>query len=845
MAGPLLADAGRRRDADLSGRVTQMTPIGRRRLVFLLGVLILGATAVALRFALFAPERVPRDAIAVPRDVATLHEALRRVKPGGTIVLDAKGGPIAGPVAVDVPGITIRSFGAPAHIDAEGGAPTLAVRADDVTLSNLTISGGSVGVFVSAARCRVEDLTVRGAAVAVRLLNARDGHLGRVVVEGASVGVELSSSSGSDVRSVTVRDAAETAVRVVGSWDNALRQLVVARAAVGIALEDGSRDTVVAGCRIDDCGGSGVIVRGSSGVRLTDILLRGVGVGVVLDRATGCEIVSCTVERPADAGIVLEESLQSRVLDTTITAPGTVGIRLTRSANNTLSGNEIRGGSGTGVLLVASDRNLVERNEVADAPVGLRVDGASSCRILRNVIAARDLGLILEGGGDHRVLDNRVTGGTLGIACVSSAGNRLLRNRLLEQQGSALSLLSGSTASTLAKNRASRSGVGILVAASSHSDVLDNSAVRNDIGVLLLRTGPGLRLEANRLEGNAVGLQQIDSSADLPSRLAALGAYLGAPGGEAAAPVVANNLFRGSRVLDIRNSTDSPLYAAGNRWGAETGATGASSAAVSSNVTLQESAWKGTVAIGADASSLQTLVGHILRAALARAGYRVVNLIGIGTAELVREGVDVGDVDLAYLDSAGAGNPAPEGGATILPLPARIQCVAVVPQRIADQLAEPSLSALSAQFAGGGDRLLWAIPSEYGEPAVLALRTAYGFARQVHAVVWAKTLDEAESLLTLGAAQLTLVGSLEETVTSSGFVVLEDGLHVLPFQDVAAVARNQLLRTHPDIEDVLARLLPRLTSSTLRELLLRVRLSDQSPEVVAAEFVASLESKSE
>ena len=822
-----------------------MTPIGRRRLVLLLCLLILGATAVALRLAVFAPERVPRDAIAVPRDVATLHEALRRVKPGGTIVLDARGGPIAGPAAVEVPGITIRSLGTPAHIAAEGGAPALAVRADGVTLSNLTISGGSVGVFVSAARCRVEDVTVRGAGVAVRLLNARDGRLGRVVVEGASVGVELSASSGSDVRDVTVHDAAEAAVRVVGSWNIALRGLVVARTPIGIAIEDGSRDTVVAGCRIDDCGESGVAVRGSSGVRLTDILLRGVAVGVVLDRATGCEILSCTVERPADAGIVLEESLQSRVLDTTIAAPGTVGIRLTRSANNALSGNEIRGGSGTAVLLVASDRNLVERNEIADAPVGLRVDGASSCRILRNVIAVREFGLILEGGGDHHVLDNHVTGGTLGIACVSSAGNRLLRNRLLEQDGSALSLLSGSTASTLAKNRASRSGVGILVAASSHSDVLDNSAVRNDIGVLLLRTGPGLRLEANRLEGNAIGLQQIDWSADLPSRLAAFGAYLGAPGGEAAAPVVANNLFRGSRVVDIRNSTDSPLYAAGNRWGAETGASGALSAVVSSNVTLQESAWKGTVAIGADASSLQTLVGHILRAALARAGYRVVNLIGIRTTELVREAVDVGDADLAYLDSTGAGNPDPEGGATILPLPARVRCVAVVPQRIADELAEPSLSALSALFAGDGDRLLWAVPSAYGEPVVLALRTAYGFTREGHAVVLAKTLDEAESLLTLGAAQFALLGSLEETVTSSAFVALEDGLHVLPSQDVAAVARNQLLRAHPDIDDVLARLLPQLTSSTLRELLLRMHLSDQSPETVAAEFVASLESKSE
>ncbi|MCX6095037.1 MAG: right-handed parallel beta-helix repeat-containing protein [Candidatus Bipolaricaulota bacterium] len=808
-----------------------------RALVLVALLILVAGSALVLRYVLFSPERVPRDAIVVPHDVATLDAALRQVKSGGTIVLDTGSETVAGPMVIDVAGITIRSLGPAAHIAATGSAPALAVRADDVTLRNLAISAESVGVFISASRCRVLDVNVRGTPVAVRLFGARGSLLDRLDVEGGNVGVELSSSSGNEVRDLSVRDVTDAAIRLIGSWDNTLRRLAIARAPIGIAVEGGSRETLVTACRIDGCSTCAVLVRASNGITLEAATLRNSRVGVALERSTGCEVRACTIDRAAEVGVRLEESVQNRVLDTTIADPGKVGIALSGSANNTLSANEIRGGSDTGILLVASDRSLVERNGIRETPVGLRADGSSSCRILRNTIVAQELGLVLQGGEGHHVLDNRVVGTVLGIAGTSTTGNVFLRNRAECRRGAALALLGGSAQNSVSRNTTSRSDVGILVAASSKSDVLDNSIILNSIGVLLLRAGPELRVEGNHLVRNAVGLRQAASASDLLPEFAALREYLPASSdGTISVPVLANNLFRGSRVLDIQNDAGSTLYAAGNRWGTSEEA-GAPDALVSPNVSLKESAWKGTIAIGADGSDLQAIVGHILRAAMAHAGYHTVNLIGIGSSNLVRDAVQAGDADLIYLEAPAGGFPNFGINVTAFLLPARAEWVAVVPQRIADGLVERNLSALSAALAGGGESLLWAIPEECGEAAVAALQSTYGLIQHVRAVVRAKTLGEAESLLTVGAAQFALLPSLEETVTSSGFVRLEDDRHVLPSQDMAAVVHDDLLQAHPDIRNVLARVLSMLTPSALRDLTSQVRLSHRSPESVATEFL--------
>ena len=52
---------------------------------------------------------LPEGALVVPRDVATISEALERVTPGGVIVLEAHEGPFSEPIVIRVPGITLRS----------------------------------------------------------------------------------------------------------------------------------------------------------------------------------------------------------------------------------------------------------------------------------------------------------------------------------------------------------------------------------------------------------------------------------------------------------------------------------------------------------------------------------------------------------------------------------------------------------------------------------------------------------------------------------------------------------------------------------------------------------------
>jgi len=140
-------------------------------------------------------------------------------------------------------------------------------------------------------------------------------------------------------------------------------------------------------------------------------------------------------------------------------------------------------------------------------------------------------------------------------------------------------------------------------------------------------------------------------------------------------------------------------------------------------------------------------------------------------------------------------------------------------------------------LAETGETLLWAVSDALGIAAAAALQDAYSLRRATRAVVRAGTLEEAESLLRLGAAQLALVGSLEQTVTSSGFVTLDDDRQAMASRNLTVLARLERLREHPEIGDVLTRLAPRLTTSALRDLMNQVRLSDRSPEEMAAEFL--------
>ncbi len=804
------------------------------RALTLLGVLLVAAgTFGIVRYVLFPPGDIPRGAIVVPRDAATLDIALRRVEPGGTIALDTRGEVLVGPFVIDIPEITIRSFGGPAQVSATGSAPAVAIHANDVTLRNIHVAAEGVGVSVTGARCRVEDLVVRDTPVGIRLSGARDCSLSRIDVTGGDVAVDLSSSGGTEVRGLTVRGAAEAGVRATASWGTTIEHLAVEGARFGLSLADGTRETVLRDGVLDTCGDAGIAIRSSADITLVGCVVRDTPVGVSLDQATGCEIRGSTIQRSSVAGISLARSVQNSVQGNVVRAVEGSGLRLSESAENSLSGNEIRGDPVVAIGLTASNQNLILHNEIGGGAIGIRVDDSEACRILRNEVDCRDIGIMLTGGEANHLLDNRVVGGAFGTAVVSSSANAILRNQARGQTESAFSLV-GTQSTALTENLAAGSGIGILIADSSAIDVLNNKTIKNDVGVLLISPGPGLRLEGNRIAQNRIGLRQAEPSG-APARLDLLGAAL-ETGVGTASPILANNAFSENRQLDVENAAAPTLFAADNQW-AGTATAKTAGARVSSGVNLEESAWKGVVAIGTEDDDLQAILGHILAISLTRAGYCVVDLIGLGDTELVRDAIQNGDVDLITFESSREPTTEVSVDVTAFVVPARAGWVAVVPQAIADRLPQRTLTALAATL-DAGQSLLWAVPQTAGEPIAAALRDTYGLGPQVRAIVWATSLDEAESLLTFGAAEFGILDSLEETVTLSGFVSLEDDRRVLPSRSVVALVRSEVLARHEDVEAALSLVLPRLTAAALRDLTSRVRLLGQSPKDVAMEFLA-------
>lgn len=796
-------------------------------------VVILGLAAglgLVSRFALFPSARLPHDAIRVPRDAATLEEALRRVVPGGTIALDGRNGPYIGPIDINVPEITIRSYSRPARIVGQGAAPALTVRANGVVLRGLAVSGDSVGLLVLSDRCQVEDLSFRNTPTAIRLSGAGVPKVRRVDIEGGAVGIEITSASGASIAKASLRDLSAVGIRQSASWGSTLEDIEMARAPIGVLVEGSSRDTILRGFKLEACAESGLVVRDSTTVTASGGVVRDAEVGVHLDRATGCEVRNTVIDRAATSAILVSQSLRNALRGNTIRAPRETGIRLVESSQNAITDNAIRGGT-TSISLQASDSSLVASNSIRAAAIGVHIEDAASGLILRNAIAAQEAGMILTASTGCRILQNHIAGGAFGVAVTSSTETIVLRNVSQGQSEAGFALLGNTRGVFLRQNSAAQSRIGILAATSYEASLLDNRVERNQTGVLLFRCGAGMRLEGNHIEGNTVGLRQTDSNADLPQNLGLLGG-ISAEAPLSIGPILANNLFRDNRALDVQNTAQSPVRAAGNRWG-RTDSDAARTARVSPGVALKQSAWKGTIAVGTGASDVNDILGGILKVALSSAGYDIVDLVGVADSALARDALVAGDIDVT---AGPSGDPAPR--ITEFALPARQGWTAVVSKGVAATLAEPSLSEFSLHFTEQTQSFILVVPESYGATALVALRAAYRLAEQVRAVVWAKSLEEAESLLALGAAQFALLPSLEETKSSAGFVALTDDRGAVPSAAMAITAGTAFLSEHPDVAELLSRIAPHLTSSAIHGLVAQARLLQRSPESLASEFLA-------
>ena len=807
-----------------------------------LGIALLAAAAVAvvLLFVVFrvaSPPHWPDGAVFVPRDVATIQQALDIAPPGATIVLQVQDEAFRGPVTIDVANVTLVSAGDRAKLDARGGAPALTITADGVVVRGLDIASESIGIQIESARCRIENTRIQDAPIGLQLLGARGCELREIEVHGGQIGLELVSSGGNVLTDIIVRETSESGLKASGSWDNVLEAIVVSDAPIGLSLEQGSSENELRGCRVDRASIAGVELRGSNDNLVIDGAIRSSRIGVALEGVTGNEILGCEIDEVVIAGLLFHQAVRNRATENTIEVSQDAGILLSQSAENALSYNRIEECAGAGIRLDGSDRNLVAGNTLTANDLGIDSDRSSYGRILRNTIFSSDptgTGLFFTGGAENRLLDNHVSGGELGFLLWDSQRNILLRNRVENQTAAGLALVNGSTANSVVENCLTDNRVGIVIVDSGRSEVLNNHVAENDTGLLLVRSGLGVRIEGNTIEENRIGIRQTDSIDIVGIELLLDG------GGEIASPVVASNVFARNESLDVSNETASPVYAGGNWWGGVAGGRDTSLAEVSDGVYLEGSAWKGTLAIGTEADIAQEILGRILQYALTEAGFRVIDLIGMGDSDRVREALRMQDVDCiwwgtseTFLAEGGVG----KGKVDVTAIPATRRWIVVVSEGTAQRLTEPTLSAFAALMHGSGETFRYATPRTLGDAASASFEEVYGLRESVGSVSWAETPGEAEALLKFGAVEAAIVDNLEETLTFSGFAALEDDLDAFASAGILVASLPGLLTRFPETGDVLANLTPSLTTSVIHDLISRVRLLQREPEAVAREYL--------
>ena len=799
-----------------------------------------GVLAVVLIVMLWitVPSRLPDDVVLVPRDVPSLQEALDRVSPGAAIAIQATAGPIQGPILITVPDITLISSGGRASVNGVDSQPAVTIRADGVIVRGFDITSKSIGLQIEASDCTVEDLRIESASIGIQLKHASRCVLKSVEANEGRIGLELIESSSVFIEDLTIVGVSEYGVRLLGSRSNMLRNLNLSGNAIGILIEEASEDNVIEASDIEFSSIVGIEIRNSNDNELIGDTLDSVRIGIMLESVTGIEIRNCEVRRPTLSGVILQQAVRNRIVETRIDGSQGTGIQLTQSAENTLSYNDVSNCREGGISLISSDKNLLMGNEMDSCSIGIQVARSNDIRILRNSASNSELcSFFISSGSSNRLLDNVSIGGSYGMILTESGDNTLLRNTLNGADRAGLFLIRSLGENDVSENDVQACTWGLLLAASTRDRITYNWVLDNEIGVLSTQLGSDTRIEGNIIAGNDIGLQQQTNLAELESDLGALGIVL-PQSTEIAPPILSNNVFKDNTDYDIQNESTIHLLAAGNWWGAAS-TKDPINAVVSNGVSLEQSAWKGTIAIGSGSDDVRVLLGLILQLSLAKEGFRVIDLVGMSDQERVRQALLDADVDLIWWSGVAFEAQTPMEGSSyvVLPTPAREGWRIIVSPRLAEGLNELTFSGLANWYNETGEPLRYTATTAFGDESFEAFLAAYEMGESVRSFTQTETLEEVEALLKFGTVDVAIVESLEETLTLSGFLAIEDKLEVLGEDPISMIVRQSMSTNYPEINDILETLRERLTSEMLHNLVSRIRLLHMEPEDVALEFL--------
>jgi parallel beta-helix repeat protein len=750
-------------------------------------------------------DRWPAGTIFVPRDAATLALAVERVEPGGTIALDARRGPFAGGVTIAVPGVALCSAGGRARVEQESGV-VVTVAADGVSVRGLDLNGPDTGILINASNCHVSDVALTSFTTAIDVASGSGNVVNKVSIRGGHVGI-LISATGTRLSDATFRDQSEAGVRAEEADGCVFRDLRFDSCPTAVSLASCS-DAALYELKIQGAD-TGVELVESTRVRISACELASSRVGIHSQQADSITIEDSCFEALADSGVALAESKRTGISGSTFRSCA-VGVRASGGGENALSGNQLLGSQRSPIVLQGEGNDLVSENTVRGGDVGISLDRCSNAQVLRNrVEETQSVGILLDRGDHIQALDNNVSRCAVGIAAVASTASSIKRNSVLRSDAAGIALLNGTLGNTASENRVVGGDQGFLLAGSSRDAVSENTILSCTSGVELRRIGFGTLVETNDISKCAVGLTWDDSTLADGFPLLRLG-YTVDRAESATAPILVDNTFRDCRDADARNATSLALLAGGNQWSGST-------ARVLGRVSIPESGWRGTIALGSGTSTVDLVLGRLLEWMLAEDGVRVVDLVGLGPRDALTAALDRGDVN-AVLWSV-------EDPPTDLPFWA-------VPARHGWSLI--ARAGVTPAPQEGSAAVSIAVPN--GVSANLAQQAVQRAGLHASKIDSAETSAAAESLLKFGTVDCAILDRLEETVTLAGYVTLDTG-DILPSTPIGLVVEGVTGEVGSTLRATFERLRSHLTDETVKNLVSRVRLLGRDPLDVTMEYL--------
>ena len=162
-----------------------------------------------------------------------------------------------------------------------------------------------------------------------------------------------------------------------------------------------------------------------------------------------------------------------------------------------------------------------------------------------------------------------------------------------------------------------------------------------------------------------------------------------------------------------------------------------------------------------------------------------------------------------------------------------------------DVAAANNLATLSdfGKYVAGGGKVVLAASAEFvnSAAALPAFQTAYGFKLGPDQLI---TLSGGDTAATIAAAanqtsgvNAAMVYGTDGGIAPSGLVVLDDDKHVQPVYQPAPIVREEVLKQHPQIADLLKPVFDKLDLAALQDLNGRVQVGGEPAKAVAEDFL--------